>query len=219
MMIYLIEDEKNLRDLLETYLKEAGYQVQSFSTGTEAMQSIQDRIDLWILDIMLPGRDGFELIKEIKHHHPNMPVIFMSARNTELDRVLGLELGSEDYLPKPFLPRELVIRVNRILNRHKLTINHVAPYTLNRQQRQVLENNKNCDLTPKEYDMVAYFFEHPNQALSREMILDAVWGENYFGSVRVIDDTLRRLRKKMPQLQLEVVYGYGYILKVVDHEK
>ena len=115
--IYLVEDEKSLNVLLEKYLQREGYEVTTFSEGTSAIARIKDMPDLWILDIMLPDIDGYQIIKAIKENNKNTPVIFMSARNEELDRVVGLELGSDDYLSKPFLPRELVIRTNKLMER------------------------------------------------------------------------------------------------------
>ena len=115
--IYLVEDEKSLNILLEKYLQREGYEVTTFSDGNSAIARIKDMPDLWILDIMLPDIDGYQIIKAVKDNNKNTPVIFMSARNEELDRVVGLELGSDDYLSKPFLPRELVIRTNKLLQR------------------------------------------------------------------------------------------------------
>lgn len=215
MKIYLVEDEKNLQQLLVTYLVEAGYTVTAFDNGRLAKEAINDQPDLWVLDIMLPEVDGFTLIREIKDKDPMKPVIFMSARSAELDRVIGLEMGCDDYLPKPFLPRELVLRVKRLLSYVKPNFksNQVGPYKFDQQQR-VLSFNGGCiELTVKEYDMIDYLLRNLNQAVSRTDILDHVWGKDYFGSERVVDDTLRRLRKKAEHIPLEAVYGYGYILK------
>ncbi|OPJ57982.1 response regulator transcription factor [Clostridium oryzae] len=220
--IYLVEDEKSLNILLEKYLVREGYEVVSFSNGEEASASIDDIPDLWILDIMLPGIDGYELIKRIKAKYKNIPVIFMSARNEELDRVVGLELGSDDYLSKPFLPRELIIRTNRLFERicekekkiknfETITIKN---YKLSKNQRAVFLNDSELQLTNKEFELLSYFAENKNRLISREQILNYVWGKDYFGSDRVVDDTIRRLRKKLDQLKLETVYGYGYKLVV-----
>lgn len=142
--IYLVEDEKNLNILLQKYLEMEGYSVTTFFDGSTAMERINDMPDLWILDIMLPDVDGYELIKAIKEHNKSTPVIFMSARNEELDRVVGLELGSDDYLSKPFLPRELVIRTNKLMERiygkeedGSDDIIQVGDYTLSEKQRTV----------------------------------------------------------------------------------
>ncbi len=213
--IYLVEDEMSLAHLIETYLVEAGYEVKTFNDGLDAKRAIIDKPDMWILDIMLPGLDGYALIKEIKAVCPQVPVIFMSARSAELDRVIGLEMGSDDYLPKPFLPRELVLRVNRILKtaavKEAVTIPGVE---FDRVKRLLKNQETEISLTVKEFDLLEYFFENINRAISRNDILDHVWGMDYFGSERVIDDTLRRIRKKIPELPIETVYGFGYILKV-----
>lgn len=169
--------------------------------------------DLWILDIMLPDIDGYQLIKEIKSITPNIPVIFISARDQDIDRVVGLELGSDDYLPKPFLPRELVIRVKNILGRlntNNSSVSNLQPYNINESSRIVKYKEEAIDLTSKEYELVVYFAKNPGIALSREQILNTIWGEDYFGSDRVVDDLVRRVRKKLPELDIETVYGYGY---------
>lgn len=218
--IYLVEDEKALRELLTVYLKEANYNVIAFDNGLDARRNIKEQPDIWILDIMLPGIDGYALIKEIKQMNPNTPVIFASARSAELDRVIGLEMGSDDYLPKPFLPRELVIRVDRILKKVQPTVEEltvpIGSYVFDRQKRAILTNDDEITLTNKEYDFLEYMIKNKNQAVNRTDIIDAVWGMDYFGSERVVDDTIRRLRKKMPELHIEPVYGFGYILKGVS---
>ncbi|TCU68170.1 two-component system response regulator CssR [Tissierella praeacuta] len=211
--IYLVEDDENLNLILTSYLKKEGWNVSSFLNGEDAEKAITNPPDLWILDIMLPDIDGYQLIKEIKSATPNIPVIFISARDADIDRVVGLELGSDDYLPKPFLPRELVIRARNILDRFNTNISHIynlPPYIINDSSRIVKLEEKVIDLTSKEYDLLIYFAKNPNIALSREQILDHIWGNNYFGSDRVVDDLVRRLRKKMPDLDVETVYGYGY---------
>ncbi|MBU5311299.1 response regulator transcription factor [Tissierella carlieri] len=211
--IYLVEDDENLNLVLTSYLKKEGWNVVSFLNGLDAERSILTPPDLWILDIMLPDIDGYQLIKEIKSATPNIPVIFISARDADIDRVVGLELGSDDYLPKPFLPRELVIRARNLLDRFSAsasTISNLHPYTINDNSRVVKLGEKIIDLTSKEYDLLIYFAKNPSIALSREQILDHVWGNDYFGSDRVVDDLVRRLRKKMPDLDVETVYGYGY---------
>ncbi|MBD7912802.1 MULTISPECIES: response regulator transcription factor [Clostridium] len=222
--IYLVEDEKNLNVLLKKYLELEGYEVTTFSEGSSAMKRINDMPDLWILDIMLPDIDGYGLIKAIKSKNKNTPVIFMSARNEELDRVVGLELGSDDYLSKPFLPRELVIRTNKLLERLKIkeikeVVNEkefeVEGYKINKKQRTVFEDGQKVQLTNKEFELLNYFIDNKNNLLSREQILITVWGNDYFGSDRVVDDTIRRLRKKMEGLMIETVYGYGYKLVIV----
>ncbi|WP_372445159.1 response regulator transcription factor [Clostridium estertheticum] len=221
-IIYLVEDEINLNLLLEKYLEREGYEVTTFSTGNPAIARIKDMPDLWILDIMLPDIDGYEIIKAIKAFNKNTPVIFMSARNEELDRVVGLELGSDDYLSKPFLPRELIIRTNKLLERisgtNKADVTSIsddlnmAGYCISKKQRTVFIGSDEIVLTKKEFELLYYFIENKNNLVSREQILDNVWGDDYFGSDRVVDDVIRRLRKKIDKFTIETVYGYGYKL-------
>lgn len=219
--IYLVEDEKNLNLLLQKYLEKEGYIVNTFSDGSSALEKINDIPDLWILDIMLPDIDGYQLIKEIKKVDKSTPVIFMSARNEELDRIVGLELGSDDYLSKPFLPRELVIRTNKLLERiyktpteNLSTVLNVEGYIIDKSQRTVCWEGNDIEFTNKEFELLSYLAENKHIVLSREQILYNVWGDNYFGSDRVVDDTIRRLRKKVDKLNIETVYGYGYKLVV-----
>lgn len=215
--IYLVEDEIPLKELLQSYLIEAGYMVTSFEDGLKAKAAILPPPDLWVLDIMLPGLDGYSLIKEIKAKTPNTPVIFMSARSAELDRVLGLEMGSDDYLPKPFLPRELVLRVQRLIRpiepKTQDIIVSCGSCTFDRNERILKTQDSTYPLSVKEFDVLEFLILHEGSAKSRTEILDEVWGMDYYGSERVVDDTLRRLRKKAPDLPIETVYGFGYILK------
>ncbi|AMA71817.1 MULTISPECIES: response regulator transcription factor [Aneurinibacillus] len=214
--IYLVEDEENVNQLLVSYLRKEGWDVVSFLTGEEARQAIHHRPDLWILDIMLPDIDGYQLIREIKADSPEVPVIFISARDAELDRVIGLEMGSDDYLAKPFLPRELVIRTRKLLERvyGKASVStcviSLPPYSIDESKRMVMHHQQIIELTSKEFDFLLLFAKNQGQAFSREQILKYVWGEDYFGTDRVVDDIVRRIRKKMPDLRIETIYGYGY---------
>ncbi|TDQ36747.1 response regulator transcription factor [Aureibacillus halotolerans] len=222
--IHIVEDEENLNQLLVTYLQNEGWEVTSFLNGTSAREYIHTSPHLWILDIMLPDIDGYTLIKNIKEVTPDVPVIFISARDKDFDRVLGLELGSSDYLAKPFLPRELVIRCQKLLEltygsssqgREKpSSYDHVqvGPYAINKDIREVKDGEKGLGLTSKEFDLLLLFVEHPGHAFSREDVLNTVWGRDYFGSDRVVDDLVRRIRKKMPEMRLETIYGFGYRL-------
>lgn len=220
--VYLVEDEKSLNILLEKYLQREGYEVTTFFNGSSAIERIKDVPDIWILDIMLPDIDGYQIIKAVKENNKNTPVIFMSARNEELDRVVGLELGSDDYLSKPFLPRELIIRTNKLMERiygksNNSTVDiitNIRQYKISKKQRTVFFEEKEIQLTNKEFELLNFFIENKNNVISREQILISIWGEDYFGSDRVIDDTIRRLRKKMDKLDLETIYGYGYKLVV-----
>lgn len=217
--IAVVEDEKNLAALVVKYLMNEGYTVQLFTTGEEAMNAIENPIDLWVLDIMLPGMiSGYDLIKKIRTNDPTKPVIFTSARDQDIDKIMGLELGSDDYLAKPYSIRELVLRVKNLLARSYQFNNSkslkdefvLGNYIVDKDRRNVTLHGENLSLTSKEYDLLLYLIENPGKAFSRDQILNAVWGEDYFGSDRVVDDLLRRLRQKMPELQIETIYGYGY---------
>ncbi|MEI2328820.1 response regulator transcription factor [Priestia megaterium] len=214
--LYLVEDEQNLNEVLTLYLQKEGWDVRSFFNGTEAKEMIATLPHLWILDIMLPDIDGYQLIREIKQQTPQVPVIFISARDADIDRVLGLEMGSDDYLSKPFLPRELVIRANKLLNRvygsnqKKTDTITLTPYEIDLHTRTVSENGKPIDLTSKEFDFLVTISKDLGQAFSREQLLNLIWGEDYFGTDRVVDDLVRRVRRKMPQARIETIYGYGY---------
>lgn len=214
MWISVVEDEKTLNNLITKYLEKEGYNVRSYTTGEDAVAGIDKPTDLWVIDIMLPDLDGFSVFKEVKNHDKNVYTIFISARNQDIDRVVGLELGCDDYIPKPFLVRELVIKVNKLLKaapRHAETL-ELPPYKIQLDKHTVMENNQPISLTVKEYDLLAYFAANPDSVLSRTDILNKVWGYDYFGTDRVVDDTIRRLRRKLPRLAIDTVYGLGYRL-------
>ena len=171
---------------------------------------------LWILDIMLPDEiSGYDIIKKIREENEQMPVIFTSARDKELDKIIGLELGSDDYITKPYSPKELVLRVNNIIKRvysQDLTKIKYEDYIIDTEKRTVTQNDKEINLTTLEFDLLNMFITNKNKSFSRDDILNIIWGENYFGTDRVVDDLIRRLRKKMPNLNINTMYGYGYRL-------
>jgi len=221
-LIALVEDDENINAVLSSYLLRQGWQVLSFLSGEDA-RAAKIHPHLWILDIMLPGIDGYQLIREIKVDDPDVPVIFISARDADIDRIVGLEMGSEDYLGKPFMPEELVIRTRKVLDRvykhpsDKDESNSgiiLGTYIIHMNYREVfrLPERERIELTAKEFDLLLLFVQHQQQQLDREQILQHVWGIEYFGSDRVVDNLVRRLRKKLPELHLETIYGYGYRL-------
>lgn len=214
--ICYVEDEKDLSNLVKVYLEKAGYDVTLFSKGQDAINYIDQKPNLWILDIMLDDDvSGYDLIKEIRKKDSNVPVIFTSARDQELDKILGLELGSDDYITKPYSSKELVLRVNNIIKRvygndeEKLSYDS---YEVILDKRIVKNDNKEIKLTTLEFDLLTLLIKNKNKVFSREEILNSVWGNDYFGTDRVVDDLVRRLRKKMPKLNIGSVYGYGYRL-------
>ena len=213
--ICLVEDEQNLNNLIKSYLERAGYEVYQYYSGEEAIKHAADKVHLWILDIMLGDNiSGYDIIKAIRENG-NVPVIFTSARDQDLDKIIGLELGSDDYVTKPYSPKELVLRVNNLIKRayssetEKITY---EDYEIDIDKRIVKEKNKELSLTTLEFDLLIMFVQNKNKSFSRNHILETVWGDDYFGSDRVVDDLVRRLRKKMPKLRLKTIYGYGYRL-------
>ena len=215
-VINIVEDEKDTNNLVAQYLRKEGYEVHSYYTYEEASAHVvDDDVHLWILDIMLDDKSGFDLIEEIRLQGPETPVIFMSARDKEFDRIIGLEKGCDDYITKPFSPKELVLRVNNIIKRAYRDDNNrisIDGYELDEEQRKIYADNVEIELTTKEFDLLMMFIKNKGIAFSRDKILENVWDENYFGSDRVVDDTLRRLRKKLPNLNIHTIYGYGYRL-------
>ena len=214
--IALVEDEKDLNNLIGTYLEKEGYNVVSYYDGESTINNINKDVDLWILDIMLGDTiSGYDIIKKIREENPDVPVIFTSARDKDLDKIIGLELGSDDYIAKPYSPKELVLRVNNIIRRvyskdkQKLTY---KDYTIDFEKRMVLHKGESINLTTLEFDLLYMFVTNINKSFSRDDILNNIWGEIYFGTDRVVDDLVRRLRKKMPELDINTIYGYGYRL-------
>lgn len=217
--ICLVEDEEALSNIVKLYLEREGYQVKCFVKGSEAIKYIGSKVDLWILDIML-GDDisGYDVIKEIRKTDENVPVIFTSARDQEIDKIFGLELGSDDYMTKPYSSKELVLRVNNIIKRvykdkkENANIINYDDYVINLDKRTVELNKKNIKMTTLEFDLLLLFIKNKDKCFSREEILNSVWGNDYFGTDRVVDDLVRRVRKKLPNVKIDAIYGYGYRL-------
>lgn len=174
-----------------------------------------DDVHLWIVDIMLDKNSGFDLLNEIKTVKPDMPIVFMSARDQEFDRIIGLEKGCDEYITKPFNIKEVILRIHNILKRvykDDPALINIDGYAIDEEKRKVLLGKDEIELTTKEYELLLYFVKNKGIAISREQVLSKVWDENYYGSDRVVDDTLRRSRKKMPELNIKTIYGYGYRL-------
>lgn len=214
--IALVEDEVDLNNLIKTYLEKNDYEVVSYTKGNDAINNISDDINLWILDIMLSDDvSGYDIINKIREVNSNVPVIFTSARDKDLDKIIGLELGSDDYITKPYSPKELVLRVNNIIKRvysSKEQKIFYDSYVIDMSKRIVLENDKEIILTTLEFDLLQMFLKNKNKQFSRDDILTNIWGNDYFGTERVVDDLVRRLRKKMPKLNVNTIYGFGYRL-------
>ncbi len=217
--IAIVEDEHLLQQLLMTYIRQAGMEVICFDDYPQVQQAIKDEsISAWVLDIMLPNGDGREILAKIREYNTTIPVMMLSARDSEYDRIQGLELGSDDYITKPFSPKEVVLRLQKLLQRtygHKQlqTAFSLGSYILDLQCEQVLHaNGQKIELTYREFQLLVYLVRHHQKPVTREQLLQHVWGSDYFGSDRVVDDLIRRLRKKMPELELTTIYGQGYRL-------
>ena len=215
-IIAVVDDEKDLNELMSAYLEKEGYEVRSYFSYEEALQHVSDDdINLWLLDIMLDEKSGFDLFEIIKSDR-EVPVIFISARDKEFDRIIGLEKGSDDYITKPFNMKEVVLRVNNVMKRayREDSLIEVDGYLIDEKQRKVSTEggSEEVELTTKEFELLVMFVHNKGVAFSREDILNRIWGMDYFGSDRVVDDTLRRLRKKLPNLNIHTLYGFGYRL-------
>ncbi|WP_042220425.1 response regulator transcription factor [Oceanobacillus manasiensis] len=220
--IGVVEDDPNIQNIVTAYLKKEGFEVSLSDSAEKAWEVWENRKpDMWILDIMLPGMDGYEFCKKIRNES-EVPIIIISAKDDEIDKILGLELGGDDYLTKPFSPRELIARIKRLFKRSAPRKNmenedkeiiktlHMEIY---KSERRIFYKGNELDVTTKEYDMLVFLTENVNRAFSREDLLVRVWGDDYFGSDRAVDDLIKRIRKKLPNLPLETVWGYGYRLR------
>jgi DNA-binding response OmpR family regulator len=217
--VVVAEDDPNIADLLDLYLRNAGYRVLLQADGPSALQAVATRApNLVILDIGLPGIDGLEVCRRIRATS-QVPVLFLTARDDEIDRVLGLELGADDYVTKPFSPRELVARVKAILRRSEsanddgVSLLSVGEVIVDLSRREVRVADVPIALATREFDLLAHLARHRGVALSRQQLLDAVWGVDWYGDDRTVDVHVRQLRKKVgPALPLTTVWGVGYRL-------
>ncbi|MGB9904075.1 MAG: response regulator transcription factor [Desulfotomaculales bacterium] len=223
--ILVADDEARIRDLVRMYLQAEGFSVTEAKDGRQALEIFrQDSFDLIILDIMMPGLDGWEVCREIRKSSP-VPVIMLTARGEEVDRVLGLELGADDYVVKPFSPRELTARVKAVLRRARqvqepaeevLDLNGLV---IRPASREVFLAGAPLSLTPKEYEILCLLARSPGRVFSREQILEKVWGYDFFGEARAVDTHITRLREKMAKVPgapqyIATVWGVGYKLEV-----
>ncbi|TKI58099.1 response regulator transcription factor [Brevibacillus antibioticus] len=222
--IAIVDDDINIRQIVEAYLEKEGYVTTAVESAEEAIALEQENPpDLWVLDIMLPGMNGYEFCRRIRANSET-PIIMVSARDEEVDKILGLELGSDDYLTKPFSPRELVARVNRALQRWKQMKSHAdetanSALVLDKHKRLVYSFGEEVEVTSKEFQVLSLLSGHPNRAFSRDELLSLIWGYDYFGSDRVVDDLIRRIRKKLGKIPLETVWGFGYRLRTLEGTK
>ncbi|MFF2481662.1 response regulator transcription factor [Paenibacillus sp. NPDC058071] len=227
--IAVVDDDAQIREIVEAYLHKEGYRTIALSTAEDAWELWKDEPpDMWILDIMLPGMNGFELCRQIRKE-AEVPIIMISARDEEVDRILGIELGGDDYLTKPFSPRELVARVNRLFHRVGSirqameippvpsqiadTAIEVGELQLIQKERRVFWHGEEIEMTLKEFKLLQTLSEQPNRAFTRDELLTLIWGDDYYGSDRAIDDLVKRLRRKIKELPVDTVWGHGYRLR------
>jgi len=214
--ICLVEDEEQLNSVIKSYMEKEGYIVTSFFNGNDAYEFINtEKIDLWVLDIMLKDSvSGYDILKRIRETDSRVPVIFTSARDQDLDKILGLELGSDDYITKPYIPKELMLRINKLIKRtyHDEEKVKYLTYSVDTRKRIVTEEKNEIILTTLEFDLLMLFLNNINRSFGRDEILNVIWGDDYFGTDRAVDDLVRRLRGKMPKLNINTIYGFGYRL-------
>ena len=221
--VLIMEDELNIRSFVVINLKRAGYDAIEAGNGQEALDAIAQTPDIGvaILDIMVPGdMDGFEVCRRIRASNKQMGIIMLTARTQEMDKVTGLMTGADDYVTKPFSPAELTARVDALMRRSgggTVEAGEISqpPFLLNTRNRTLEKNGQRVKLTQVEYAIVKMFMENPGKALSREEILDAVWGHDYFGELKIVDVNIRRLRLKIEDnatnpIYITTIWGYGY---------
>ncbi|MCI9241982.1 MAG: response regulator transcription factor [Lawsonibacter sp.] len=222
--VLVLEDEENIRSFVVINLKRAGYQTVEAGTGEEALEVVKANPDIKValLDIMLPGIDGFEVCRRLRSMDSKIGIIMLTARTQEMDKVTGLMTGADDYVTKPFSPAELTARVDALFRRTggdeaSLSPDEIndPPFLLNTRNRTLEKNGQRVKLTQVEYSIVKLFMENPGKALSREEILDTVWGKDYFGELKIVDVNIRRLRIKIEDNAqkptfVNTVWGYGY---------
>lgn len=214
--IAVVEDDEKLRDILKRYLENEGYNVDFYEDGESALEGLETyEYSLAVLDVMLPDMDGWSILRTIRRKS-KMPVIMLTARSEEEDKLFGFELGADDYITKPFSGKELIARIKALLKRSMVysvdSVVDIGSLSINTKYRQVKSEQENVDLTPIEYDLLLCFVDNVNIALSRDKILDIVWGMDYYGDERTVDTHIKRLRKKLGKSgeMIETVRGYGY---------
>lgn len=221
--VLVMEDEEYIREFIVINLKRSGYDVLEADTGQKAMDYVDtvSDIDIAILDVMLPDTDGFTVCKHIRERNQVMGILMLTAKTQEMDKVTGLMSGADDYVTKPFSPAELTARIDALYRRvamsDKDTKNEIVcpPFKLNTKSRTLYKDDRIVDLTQVEYSIIKNFIENPETAMSREEILNTVWGKDFFGELKIVDVNVRRIRKKIEEDPAEpkyirTIWGYGY---------
>lgn len=222
--VLVLEDEASIRSFIVINLRRAGYEVVEAESGEEALEKLKAQKDIRValLDVMLPGIDGFEVCRRLRANDASIGIIMLTARSQEMDKVTGLMTGADDYVTKPFSPAELTARVDALMRRsgapepeEKSGELVSPPFSLNLRNRTLEKNGQRVKLTQMEYGLMKLFMENPGKALSREEILDTVWGHDYFGELKIVDVNIRRLRMKIEDdtanpTYITTVWGFGY---------
>ncbi|MGL5152035.1 MAG: response regulator transcription factor [Clostridium sp.] len=229
--ILLVEDEDSIRGFLKINLMRNNFEVVEASNGEDGLRlAIEEKPEIAILDVMMPGMDGFQVCSKLRDKYPSMGIIMLTAKGQDMDKIMGLEFGADDYIVKPFNPLEVVLRVKAILRRvdnkevmeEKEKLN-IGPFIIDLYSQKVYKNDVEIDLTPKEFMILKIFIENPNKAFSRDDLLNQVWGYNYFGDPKIIDVNIRRLRSKIEDepsapTYIETIWGMGYRWKKGENE-
>ncbi|OPZ92872.1 MAG: Alkaline phosphatase synthesis transcriptional regulatory protein PhoP [Firmicutes bacterium ADurb.Bin419] len=224
--VMVVEDEESIRKFVTVNLLRSDFEVFEASSGEEAVEKLMEtRPDVIILDIMLPEMDGFEVCQKVRSNLPGAAIIMLTAKDQDMDKIMGLDLGADDYMIKPFNPFELIARIRAILRRisevkgdNDGIITHCG-ISLDINAQKVYKNNTELDLTPREFSIIKMFMEKPGIALSRDEILNTLWGNNFFGDTKTVDVHIRRLREKIEEVPsepkiIETIWGFGYRLKI-----
>ncbi|WP_195570651.1 response regulator transcription factor [Paenibacillus sp. 1001270B_150601_E10] len=222
--ILILEDEESIRSFIVINLKRNGFEVVEASNGNEALDKLlsDQTIDIALLDVMVPGIDGFEVCRRVREQNERLGIIFLTAKVQEQDKVYALSVGADDHVSKPFSPTELVARIQSLLRRvhsyHQASqkvVYHSGPFTLDLIAKRFMKDEEAIDLTPTEFSLIQYFMEKEEVTLSRDVLLDHVWGKEYMGDPKIVDVNVRRLRQKIEDepsspKYIETVWGHGY---------
>lgn len=220
--ILLLEDEEDIREFIKINLKREDFEVFEAATGEKALELFQNNsIDVAVLDVMLPGIDGFQVCDQIRAEDQQVGIIMLTAKGQQSDKSIGFESGADDYLIKPFSPKELILRIKALLRRIDMNKDDSieqydkGPFTVDFKSKKFLKNGKEIELTQIEFAILELMIKSENNSLSREEILDGVWGEDYFGSYKIVDVNIRRIRKKIEEdpsnpRYIKTIWGYGY---------
>ena len=215
--ILIIEDEKSINRFIRINLERERFRVACAFTGEEGLELTREfKPDVLVLDLMLPGIDGFEVCTKVRELYPDIIIIMLTAKGQDMDKIMGLELGADDYMIKPFNPQELVARIRAHLRRYSATaIIESFGFSLNDKSHKILKNGQDLNLSPKEYEIMSLLMKNPEKTFTRHDLLDRVWGTDYIGDIKTVDVHICRLREKIEnestgECYIETVWGYGY---------